>query len=230
MNTQTFRQELDARIAKYDLLCHPFYENWKQGTLKKHEIRDYACDYYHHVAAFPEYLDKFQRRLPEGELRAQVLENKADEEGVQAKDKRSHAEIWVDFAEGMGATRDQVLNHKPVAEISALINHFNRTADSASIAETLASFYAYESQIPKVAAEKERGLKEMYGADDKTSYYFQIHKTFDVIHSQTWIDLMLAEIAEDSEKQEAALNAAENSARALWNALDGIERERQLAA
>src|SRR5262249_38115370 len=28
MDRQEFLQELDTRIAKYDLLCHPFYKAW----------------------------------------------------------------------------------------------------------------------------------------------------------------------------------------------------------
>src|SRR5207302_6291994 len=28
MNTAEFSAQLDARIAKYDLLCHPFYKAW----------------------------------------------------------------------------------------------------------------------------------------------------------------------------------------------------------
>ena len=28
MNTENFFQQLDARIAKFDLLCHPFYKAW----------------------------------------------------------------------------------------------------------------------------------------------------------------------------------------------------------
>ncbi|MFX7784919.1 hypothetical protein ABTJ92_22105, partial [Acinetobacter baumannii] len=56
MTTSSFQTELDARIAQYDLLTHPFYQSWSMGALKRDEIKEYACDYYHHVAAFPEYL------------------------------------------------------------------------------------------------------------------------------------------------------------------------------
>ena len=31
MNTAEFFEQLDARIAKYDLLCHPFYKAWSAG-------------------------------------------------------------------------------------------------------------------------------------------------------------------------------------------------------
>ena len=67
MNSTPFSQELDARIAKYDLLCHPFYKAWSAGELSRDDLREYACQYYHHVAAFSTYLAQFAVRLEDGE-------------------------------------------------------------------------------------------------------------------------------------------------------------------
>ena len=229
MTNSSFQQELDARIAKYDLLCHPFYQSWSMGTLKQEEIREYACDYYHHVAAFPEYLDKFQSRLPEGSVKELVLDNKADEEGAKSSNHQTHADVWLDFVEGMGATRSHAVSHEPLTEIKDLISKFNNIAEAGTTAEALAAFYAYESQVPRVATEKERGLVDLYGADKKTSYYFALHKTFDVLHSRSWLDHLEVEIEKDPAAREAALVSAEKVAKALWNALDGVERERLTA-
>src|SRR6476620_778684 len=66
MTSQEFVQQLDARILKYDLLCHPFYKAWSEGKLSRNDLREYAHQYYHHVEAFPSYLDEFAARLPHG--------------------------------------------------------------------------------------------------------------------------------------------------------------------
>jgi pyrroloquinoline-quinone synthase len=221
-----FQKELDARIAKYDLLCHPFYQAWSMGTLQQAEIRDYACDYYHHVAAFPGYLEKFAGRLSDGAIKELVADNKADEEGAKAADRRSHADVWLDFAQGMGAGPGDAERHEPVREIKELIAQFNDVSSKGLTVEALAAFYAYESQVPRVATEKERGLVDLYGADKKTSYYFTLHKAFDILHSRSWIECLEKEVGSDARAREAALNAAESAASALWRALDGVERER----
>ncbi len=228
MESTVFWQQLQDRIAQYDLLCHPFYQAWSEGTLTRDDLRAYAADYYHHVAAFPTYLASFYSRLPEGELRRAVVENLADEEGLDGNPaSRAHSEMWLDFAEGMGADREEARKLKPVDEIAGLVEHFSHTAHEASSAEALAAFYAYESQVPKVAKEKARGLREMYGADAKTCGYFALHTTADVHHAEVWRKQLDKAVANDGEAQERALVAAENAARSLWRALDGVERERQ---
>src|SRR5437868_10304800 len=224
---QAFWQDMHARIAKYDLLCHPFYQAWTSGELTREDLRAYAGAYYQHVAAFPEYLEALHNRLPEGAMASAVLQNLEDENGVDSPDGRPHADLWLDFAEGMGATRSEAASSAAPAEVSGLIAYFRRVAQAGSTAEALAAFYAYESQVPRVAREKARGLKQMYGADARTCGYFTLHMTADVHHAGVWREQLEKHFQVTSfEFRDKALNAAENSARALWRALDGIERQR----
>jgi pyrroloquinoline-quinone synthase len=228
MKTAEFLQQLDARIKKYDLLCHPFYKAWAAGELTRDDLREYAQDYYHHVEAFPSYLAAFALRLEEGELRRAVLANMCDEKGVEGRPGRDsvpHSDLWLDFAEGMGSTRNLEW-HSPVPEIRQLIRHFHRVANDGTTEEALATFYAYESQVPHVAQEKESGLRERYGADDKACGYFSLHATADVYHSRVWRNQLEKRVAANPATAEKALDAAENAARMLWRALDGIEARR----
>jgi len=224
MTTAEFFQELDTRIAKYDLLGHPFYKDWSAGRLTREDLREYAQDYYHHVEAFPSYLAALGLRLEDGELRRAVLANMCDEKGSEGQGKEAvpHSDLWLDFAEGMGSTRNLEW-HSPVPEIRQLIRHFHQVASDGTPEEALAAFYAYESQVPRIAGEKERGLREMYGADEKTCGYFALHATADVHHSRVWRKQLEKRIEARPQTAEAALDAAENAAKKLWQALDGID-------
>lgn len=227
-NTTEFFEQLEARIAKYDLLCHPFYKAWAAGELTRDDLREYAQDYYHHVEAFPSYLAAFGLRLEDGDLRRAVLANMCDEKGVDDRTGDHavpHSELWLDFAEGMGSTRNLEW-HSPVNEIRQLIGHFHQVANEGTPEEALAAFYAYESQVPRVAQEKERGLRAMYGADDKSCGYFSLHATADVYHARVWRNQLAKRIEEHPQAAEAALDAAGKAAEALWRALDGIEARR----
>ena len=167
MTSQEFIQLLDARIAKYDLLCHPFYKAWSAGQLSREDLREYAREYFHHVEVFPSYLDEFAARLPHNHMRRAVLANR----------------------EAAGGT------HLP--EMKNLIRSFHAVAREGAPEEALAAFYAYESQVPRVAAAKAKGLREMYDADEKTYGYFTLHTTADVYHSRVW-ESQLERIVEDS--------------------------------
>ncbi len=162
MTSNEFFEHLDSRIAKYDLLCHPFYKAWSAGELTRDDLREYARDYYHHVEAFPDYLAEFGIRLDEGELRQAVLANLADEKGLADDSSEAtgpHSELWLDFVEGMGGDRD-LHAHKPITEVAELTRSFHRVASEGTPEEALAAFYAYESQVPRIAKEKAERIAE----------------------------------------------------------------------
>jgi pyrroloquinoline-quinone synthase len=222
-----FLSLLEERIHKYDLLCHPFYRAWSAGKLTRDDLRAYAEDYYPHVEAFPGYLAQLGVRLEEGELRRAVLANMTDEEGGEdsfGEPERSHSELWLDFVEGMGGSR--VSRRRPVGEVRKMIEWFQSVAREGTPEEALAAFYAYESQVPRVAQEKDRGLRELYGADEKTRGYFTLHATADVYHAQVWRKQLERRVTANPETAEKALAAAENAAKALWAVLDGFEARR----
>jgi pyrroloquinoline-quinone synthase len=222
MTSKDFFEQLNARIAKYDLLCHPFYKSWSAGKLTREDLRRYGRDYFHHVQAFPSYLEEFGSRVSDDQLRRAVEVNREDELGADGA--RPHAELWLDFVEGMGGERAG--SDVPVAEVAQLVESFHSVAREAAPEEALAAFYAYESQVPRVAAEKARGLREMYGADEKTCEYFTVHTTADVYHSRIWKHQLAKIVDRNPDAAEPALNAGESAAKALWRALDGIEAAR----
>jgi len=223
MTNQEFVQRLDARIAKYDLLCHPFYKAWAAGALSREDLREYAREYFHHVEAFPSYLEEFAARVPHGHMRHAVLANREEEVGGDGS--RPHAELWLDFVEGMGGNRNASGGAR-IPEMRNLIASFHAVARESAPEEALAAFYAYESQVPRVAAEKARGLRDRYGADQKTCGYFTLHTTADVYHSRVWRSQLERIVEDNPVAEQRALAAAETAAKALWNALDGIEAAR----
>jgi pyrroloquinoline-quinone synthase len=228
MTTQEFFAQLDSSIAKYDLLCHPFYKAWSAGDLTRDDLREYARDYFHHVEAFPTYLAELGVRLEDGELRRAVLANMCDEMGEAdgaGDGARAHSELWLDFAEGMGAGRD-MRGHHAVSEVTELVSSFHNVASEGTPEEALAAFYVYESQVPRVAKEKARGLREMYAADERTCGYFDLHTTADVFHSQVWRQQLAKLLEANPEVAEKALEAGVSAGKGLWRALDGIQPRR----
>ncbi|HUZ04864.1 MAG TPA: CADD family putative folate metabolism protein [Acidobacteriaceae bacterium] len=225
--TQTFIDRLEARIAPFDLLTHPFYRAWTAGELTPEDLRAYAAEYWHHVSAFPTYLSALHARMEDTELRRVVLRNLLDEEGIGSPDGKPHSQLWMDFANGMGASESEVRTRTLQPESEALISNFRNIAQQGNTAAALAAFYAYESKVPAIAREKAAGLQQHYAADAATCRYFTLHQTADVHHARVWQQAIGTELERDSASAEVALDAAETTAKALWSALDGVERLRQ---
>ncbi len=226
--TAAFWQELEARVAPFDLLQHSFYQAWSKGELTAEELREYAAEYWHHVSAFPTYLSALHARMTDAELRREVLRNLAEEEGVDQPLGRAHSDLWMDFATGMGATRAEVEARPVQSEMTALIGAFRELMQEKPVI-AMAALYAYESKVPAIAKTKAEGLAAHYQTTGAAAKYFTLHETADVHHSAVWRELINVQLAAEPEAAEAALDAAERAAQALWSALDGIQRQRMLA-
>lgn len=219
MTSSELWARVDDILARYDLLKHPFYQAWSKGELTRDQLAFYGAQYGEHVSAFPTYLTRLHSRLPEGTARKAILANAAEEE-IQG---RSHADLWRQFANGMGA---QSAKAEPLDEVRALVETFKTIADRAALPAALGAFYAYESQVPRIAQEKLAGLTKFYGADATTGEYFSLHITADVEHSATWRNLINKCIQQDPNCAVEVLAGTEAAAESLWKALDGIEEAR----
>src|SRR5438552_6159655 len=133
---------LDAIIEQRHLLKHPFYQAWTEGQLSLDTLKKYAGQYDAQVSAFPRFVSAVHSRCPEIEARKVLTENLADEE-IHGTD---HPELWLQFAEGLGATREAVKAEAPLPETTAMVDDFFAIASS-SWTEGLCALYAYESQV-----------------------------------------------------------------------------------
>ncbi len=174
------------------------------------------------MSEFPAYLTSLHSRLPEGATRRAVLANAFEEEC----DSTPHSQLWMRFVEGMGGAETNLAGETPIPELVNLVKTFRAMAAEAPVASVFGALFAYESQVPRIAAEKLSGLKQHYGADDRTCSYFALHRTADVHHSNVWRGIISSLVENDERHAEEALEGVSRAAQALWTALDGIERDR----
>lgn len=209
----TLIEAVDALIGKYHLLGHPFYRAWQDGTLSKDALKLYAAQYYKHVAAFPGHLRALAERT-EGGVRELVLENLAEEENPD----EPHPMLWRQFAHALGVGDDEIDTAAPLAGLAALDETYDRIAREGSVPAAIAAFYAYEAQIPEIAAEKIKGLKDHFGVTDREGLaYFGVHARADKVHRAQWRRALEGLPVSDSDE---VLSAVEDGLKALWSALD----------
>lgn len=210
-----------ASFAHLHLLKHPFYQAWAAGTLSQDVLRSYATQYYFHVDCFPRYLGAIHSHCENQNQRKKILENLNEEEGTSYG--TSHPELWLQFAEGLGTHRDEILGAEPGRAIQNVISHFFRFSRS-SFEEGLGALYAYESQVPEIAESKLEGLRLRYGIDDeRTLAFFEVHRKADIEHRSVILE-MLEKLP--SEKKQLAQRAATDAAQSLWDFLTSVQDER----
>jgi pyrroloquinoline-quinone synthase len=221
MNINGIISELDRIVATRHLLQHPFYQDWTAGTLSLDALREYAQQYYRHVEAFPRYLSAIHSRCDNLATRQAILENLIEEE----RGARNHPELWMRFAEAVGATRNEVSQSIPISTTTNLVETFHRLSRTAPIPAGLAALYVYESQMPAIAEAKIDGLKRFYGitADDAYSF-FSVHREADADHARTGATL-IEKMVDSPADRDAVVAAAREAVDALWTMLDGIHQD-----
>jgi pyrroloquinoline-quinone synthase len=186
--------ELDEIVGQFDLNQHPFYQEWRAGTLPVERLREYAAEWAPFIAAIDAGWDRIG--YP-----------------AYAAEEREHDALWSRFRAALGASAGM---RRPQ---SATLLAVGRNA-FASVPESLGALYSFEVQQPATASSKLDGLREHYAGtvDVDAQRYFVEHAV------ETDEPAMLAariEELSDGEFARARTACATFSA-AAWGALDGV--------
>jgi pyrroloquinoline-quinone synthase len=213
-NTQLL-EKIDAAIAEKSLLKHPFYQDWQAGKLSRESLQLYAAQYYRHVEAFPQHLKVLAARADKS-LKPVVMENLAEELNPEGP----HPKLWREFAETLGVSEDDMMDSPSLPGTQHVVHKFREICSNRTVAEAVAALYAYEAQVPEIAATKIDGLKRFYGIiEPKGLAYFEVHEQADKAHRAAWREWLEANAAE----KEAEILASTNEALdALWGALSAV--------
>lgn len=195
------KQILDEIIESKCLLKHPFYQAWNMGTLTRGDLAVYATQY-------GEFIDTI----------AAGWEAVGDAD--TADEEREHAVLWTDFATGLNAPRPAGARLPEIEELVALANSsFNNRP------QALGALYAFEHQQPATAQSKLGGLRRHYNLAPSAEVYFDAHK--DDEDEPRWLAEQMESLP-DAEF-EAAREACERMAGALWRGLDGVLLEIEMS-
>ncbi|HYM21046.1 MAG TPA: CADD family putative folate metabolism protein [Candidatus Kapabacteria bacterium] len=222
--TSDFLSRLDAAISEYAVLSHPFYQAWNAGTLTNAQLQEYAKQYYQFERNFPRYVSAVHSGAEDASVRKQLLENLLEEEWGE----ENHPELWLRFAESLGASRSDVRSAAAYPETVMLDSTMMGMTRNASTLEGIAALYGYESQIPEVSKTKIDGLKKFYGVEsDYGLSFFTVHSEADEVHRRAERD-MLDSLVTSKEDEDRAIEAARKSASAYYNMLTGVVRENKI--
>jgi len=198
---------LDDIGKRHDVLRHPFYVRWSEGTLTQPELAYYAGQYRHAVVALADAAGS-AARSPEAGPDAPALARHAAEE-------HDHVGLWDAFVLAVSGDPDADPSEETRACASAWAGD-----DSRPLLRTLTAMYAIESAQPAISATKQTGLARHYGIAE--AEYFSVHRQLDVEHAADARELIARRL--DGADEQALLDSARDVLEANWSLLDGVER------
>jgi pyrroloquinoline-quinone synthase len=202
-----FWDRLETIAARKNVLRHPFYVRWSEGTLTREELASYAGQYRHAVVALAAAASS-AAGSPEAGADAEALSAHASEE-------LDHIALWDEFVDQVDGDPAAIANRETRACAEAWAGDASRP-----LLHTLTAMYAIESAQPAISATKLAGLADHYGVD--SSAYFELHRDLDVEHATQARELIEARLKQADEV--ALLETAERVLDANWLLLDGVDR------
>ena len=223
---QSFLRRLDETIDAHKMLDHPFYRTWTMGELSRDALREYAKQYYHFVQAFPTLVSAVHANTPRLDVRQELLENLIEEE----RGDDNHPGLWVKFTAALGVSEEAAAATPLLPETREAIATMRSLTRDGSYLDGVAALYAYESQIPRVAAVKIEGLRAFYGiTGEEALRFFTVHEAADVEHAGAERKILERHAVTD-EARASAVAAAAASADAMLRLLDGVHERYVKAA
>ena len=130
--------ELDAIVRQFDLNEHPFYTEWRAGTLPIERLAEYA------------------RRVGALHRRRRSWAGTGSGSPTMPPKSASTTQLWSRFRGALGATGEM---RTPAVDARLLAVGENAFA---SVPESLGALYSFEVQQPATASSKLAGLREHY--------------------------------------------------------------------
>lgn len=192
-------EQLDAIVKQFELNGHPFYQDWKMGTLPEWMLAIYGDQYGHFVGTIAEGWQTLG-------------------ENFYAEEEREHEVLWSSFKNAVGS-KDSGISPSTDILVTASSNLFK------SKPEAIGALYAFEAQQPYTSRAKLDGLNEHYAVSEEGKEYFRVHA--DDIAEVELLKKYADNLSE--EEFARAKNACAIVCSAMYGALDGIYFSRELA-
>jgi coenzyme PQQ biosynthesis protein C len=143
---------------------HPVRQLLLSGRLTKDQLQEWARNQFHEFRNIHRFFGIRYQKCPVPELRRMLLENMVEEEGEDLFGGKypSHRDLWVQFAEGLGIARDDILNYEPLPGIRAALEMYVSLVQQSHWAVAIGTGLVFEGGGPKRMKEEREALEKYY--------------------------------------------------------------------
>jgi pyrroloquinoline-quinone synthase len=226
LGTESFGASLMAEVrAGRSFGGHPLWFKIQEGRLALPALRSFAGQFFLQVVEFPRAVSALHSRCPDLSERVKLAESVYEEETGRLSGSKPHPELFLDFAAGLGLSREEVLGTAPLPSTAALIHWFEYSTKLLSFLEGVAAVnLAAEGQVVGAFGPFARGLELHYGLSRSAVAFWDVHELADAEHSDVG-DHIVVRHATTEEAQERIRRAVRTSLGMWWQFFEGMDRE-----
>ena len=176
--------EVKKLLEQYAWANHPMWQALMEGTVNIEQLREWVRQYgvfalYNHGYHGPLYVN-----CPDPKMRAMLAEVVYEEgTGNLYSNGKPHNEIWCQFGEAIGLTRDEMWGTELCSGARALKAFLNDRCNNSFIEGVSALMLAGEAQVPGFFDKLAKSLKKTFNLTDQDVEFFTIHDVADEDHS-----------------------------------------------
>ena len=168
---------------------HPWQEMFLTGKLSQDQLKIWAVNRYYFHAGIPAKDANVFAKLPDDkDAKNMWLEKLQEEAGTD--DEQSHPDMFLDFCEGLGLTRDEVPNTEVFAPIRIAVDAYTHAARIHPFQWGVGASVS-EYTVPYKMARMLKAFKEHYSYIPENSLHFwSAHQEADEVHGNIMINLI----------------------------------------
>ena len=193
-----FNEILAAGKARYPNE-HPWQQLFLEGKLSQDQLKVWAQNRYYFHAGIPAKDANVFCKLPDDkDAKGMWLEKLQEEMGND--EEQSHPDMFIDFCEGLGLTRDEVTNAKVFAPIKIGVDAYTNACRVKPFQFGVGASIS-EYTVPFKMTRMLKAFNEHYSfIPEKALHFFSAHKEADEVHGGIMINLIEKYGVTDSDK------------------------------
>jgi pyrroloquinoline-quinone synthase len=221
-----FAQELYEVVARRHSKDHPIIGMIERGELSREQLLGFTVQFYQlFPKVFPKPIAALYARCPDDpDIERHLLENLMEEGTGQVSGSAGHRDLYIQFGEAMGLSRQALDTAEPLPETAALVNWRDVLFSQRPWVEAVAcQGYALEGTAAERMKRIVRGLREHYGVPPEGMGYWRVHIEVEDDHGAIG-PTAIERYARTDEQQASVREALQRTLDTFWNFFDGVRR------
>lgn len=162
-------------------ITHPLYQTIMKGEATRELLKNFVLHRYHIKSFWTRNISAIHSKCPDVDARVALAENIFEEETGQLTNSKRHLDLFFNFGQQFGLTREDIDNVELLPETRDVIAWNNKVCGPEHhLVEAVSALIIYMEGQPPVeldGATMNHAMRHFYNINDDAMTYFTIHSS-----------------------------------------------------